>query len=59
MILYQPGNGIEGEIIVFQCRKIRLSKKPVHATSAHRAVAGKLENGLCVINRKFRHIPNK
>jgi len=59
MILYQPGDGVEGELLAFQYRKIRLSKKPVPSPSAHKAVAGKLENGLCVINRKFRHIPDK
>ena len=59
MILYQPGDGVEGELLAFQCRKIRLSKKPVHATSAHQAIEGKLENGFCVINKKFRQIPDK
>ena len=59
MILYQPGDGVEGEVLAFQCRKFRLSKKPVPSTSAHRAVAGTLENGLCVINRKFRQILEK
>lgn len=58
-ILYQLGDGIEGELIVFQCRDLKLQKRPVRATGAHRAKAGKLKNAFCVINRRFRSIPKK
>jgi len=45
--------GLDLKLIVDICEELEKS------TSAHKAVAGKLENGLCVINRKFRHIPDK
>lgn len=56
-ILHQPGDGIEGELIVFQCRNLKVRKRPIQATSAHRAKAGKLEDAQCFINRRFRWIP--
>lgn len=57
--LYQPGDSIKGELIVFQCRDFKLYKKSVAATHAHRAQTGKLEYALCTINRRFRHIPER
>lgn len=58
-ILYQAGDGIEGELILFKCRKLIERKRPVPDTSAHRAKAGKLQNAFCVINRTFRTIPER
>jgi len=58
-ILYQADDGIEGELIVFECQRCRLYKRPVPSTSAHRAQAGKLNFAKCVISRRFRWIPEK
>jgi len=58
-ILYQPGDGIRGELILFKCRDVRVDKRPVRGTSAHRAKSGKLQTALCVIDRRFRTIPKK
>ena len=56
---YQQGDAIKGEKIAFQCRKLNRLAKPIHATSAHRAQAGKLINAYCVIDKRFRNIPEK
>jgi len=58
-ILYQRGDGIEGELIAFRCRGLTVRKRPIPATGAHRAKAGKLTNAFCVINRRFRSIPKR
>lgn len=58
-IVYEIGASISGEVIGFVCRKFTLSKKPIQLTSGHKGVVGRLEGATCVINRKFRHIPDK
>ncbi len=58
-IYFKEGDAIQGEKLVFTCRKFSISKKPVKRTSAHRAQSGKLDNAYCVINKRFRHIPEK
>jgi hypothetical protein len=55
-IYYRKGDGIKGEIILFDCRKFTFHKL-INRTSTHKAQAGKLENAYCVINRQFRLIP--
>jgi len=54
---YKKGDAIQGEIILFDCRKFTFTKL-INRTSTHKAQAGKLENAYCVINRQFRLIPN-
>jgi hypothetical protein len=58
-VYYQVGDAITGEKIAFQCRKYIVHKRPVKGTSAHRARTGTLDNAFCVINKRFRHIPEK
>ena len=58
-IRYEESDAISGERIAFQCRKCNLKKKPVQGSSAHKAQRGTLDNAFCVINKKFRHIPDK
>ena len=58
-ILRQANDGIEGELIVFECRRCKVYKRPVPSTGAHRAQAGKLSYAKCVISRRFRRIPEK
>jgi hypothetical protein len=53
------GDGIEGERIAFKCRKCTVHPRPVPNTSSHRSKAGKLDNALCVIDKRFRHIPEE
>ena len=53
----EVGDAIEGERIVFNCRRIGKHSKLIHNSSSHRSISGKLDNALCVINKKFRHIP--
>ena len=56
---YEVGDAIHGERIAFQCRKVNIHKKPVHGTSAHKAQFGTLDNAFCIINKRFRQIPDK
>lgn len=58
-ILHQADDGIAGELIVFECRRFKLSKRPVPSTGAHRAQTGKLNYAKCVISRRFRWVPEK
>lgn len=53
------GDAIEGERIVFECRRCDYGqKKIIQGSSSHRATAGKLDNAKCTIAKKFRHIPD-
>lgn len=56
---YKVGDAIEGERIIFNCRKINQHRRPIRGSSSHRAIAGKLDNAYCVINKKFRQIPDQ
>lgn len=53
----QKGDSIQGEKIIFSCRKYIIKKKPVPRTSTHKAQAGTLENAFCTINKQFRLLP--
>lgn len=51
-VRYRVGDAIEGEIILFQCRKMvwRVS----HGSSAHRQTSGRLERrARCVIDKEY------
>jgi hypothetical protein len=56
---YEEGIAIHGERIAFKCRKCNVKKAPIHGSSAHKAQTGTLDNAYCVINKRFRHIPEK
>lgn len=56
--LREVGDSVEGERIAFQCRKYNVAKL-VRGSSSHKAIQGKLDNAICVITKKFRHIPEK
>ena len=56
---YEEGTAIHGEKIAFQCRKCNVKKNPIHGSSARKAQVGTLDNAYCVINKRFRQIPEK
>lgn len=56
--LREIGDSIEGERIMFQCRECHVSAKPTRGSSSHRARHGKLRDAICVVTKKFRHIPD-
>ena len=56
---YEEGIAIYGEKVAFQCRKCNVKKAPVHGSSARKAQVGTLDNAYCVINKRFRQIPEK
>ena len=58
-VRYYEGDAIKGEKITFQCRKCNVYNRPVPSTSRHRAQGGKMDNAYCVIDKRFRHIPEK
>jgi hypothetical protein len=55
----QVGDSIAGEKIVFECRDYHLNKKLIHLTESHRGKSGQLIDATCVIEKKFRAIPDK
>ncbi len=58
-ICFEQGNGIHGEVIVCECRKLGKFDL-VQGSGKHRASHGKLTgNALCVIERKLRVIPER
>ncbi len=55
----QEGDSIAGEKIVFQCRDYKINRKLIQISGQHRGKSGCLFKATCIIERKFRFIPNK
>ena len=58
-ILYQQGDEIHGEVIMFKCRSVKVQKKAIAYTHTHKGQSGVLRIARCIIEKRFTTIPER